>query len=174
MGHVFRLAIASLVVTSCNRSDPPTCAAVGAHIEQLMDGDAEIGRTFTGRCTDDAWPAAARACLVATTSLLQPRNCKQHLTADQASKLDAALDAADEREQAAKLPDVCVQYTGLLDQIASCDALPPETRASLARNLADAKARWAAMPDQRAAAPECASALRAVRLAAAECPGVSR
>lgn len=139
-----------------------------------MDGDAEFGGAFTKRCTDDAWPAAARSCLLATTSLLQPRSCKQHLTADQVSRLDAAIAAIDEREQAARVPEVCARYAGLLDQIATCDALPSEARASLAHNLAAAKTRWAAMPDKRAAAPECASALHAVRLAAAGCPGVSR
>lgn len=172
--HVVLLAALHLGGLGCRKpKENPSCTAVADHVMSLMvpadDYARDVREVFVARCEADKWPAAMRTCLRSTQGIHSPRNCKQQLSGEQAKRLDDDLAVAEQRQRARTLPPVCGQYEELLVKVATCDALPQDVRDSLAQKLAAAKQEWTTAPDKSRYGPICASALRAVRLAAASC-----
>ncbi|MCX5748485.1 MAG: hypothetical protein NT062_39040 [Proteobacteria bacterium] len=149
----------------------PPCAQVGDHVIHLFapvdDYARSVGAAFTARCTADAWPDPAKACILATTTVETPQNCNVKLSDEQRQQLEAALTAIEMRE----LPPACTRYETVLALVAKCEALPAAMRAELATRLATAKATWTEQTDKRELGPVCQNALTAVKQAAAACPG---
>ncbi|MEO7731582.1 MAG: hypothetical protein ABIY55_11460, partial [Kofleriaceae bacterium] len=88
------------VVAACRHgaapAAAPSCATSADHVRSLLGPDraraVKVGEVFARRCEADAWNPEARACVVATRSLHQPRHCKALLTAAQRTALDRALE----------------------------------------------------------------------------------
>lgn len=107
-----RFAVSLLVlgaVTACKRStDAPPCAAVGAKLLILAKDDLEnkkpdeeLGRAVAAQlpamrdsivaaCTESAWSAAVRTCLVDANDHIAFEACEQQLTDAQRAALDRA------------------------------------------------------------------------------------
>lgn len=134
----------------------------------------EIRDVFAKRCVEDRWSEDMRLCVGATTSMVEPRNCKQKLAADQAAQLEKALKGAEAAEAKRIIPGACVRYERALGRAVACDKLPQEVRDGLAKRFADAKAGWAAMPDKSSLETVCTSAVAALKQAAVECPGAAQ
>jgi hypothetical protein len=163
-----------LGLAACRGSETDPCSAVGAKVQTLLQHEpsaAELGRVFAERCRSDHWSERARTCITETTSIGAPKNCKQHLDAQQVQSLEAALA---QEPRTAPLPPACLKYDELVAKVRTCEALPKEVRDQLSTNLDAAKARWEALADKELAAPECGMALSSLTHAAAECPGVKR
>lgn len=123
----------------------PTCTAAAEHVRELLGSAGErsirIRDVFAARCDADAWSADVRTCLVATTSLRNPRHCKAKLTGEQRSALDRELAAAD-AATAPRLPATCQEYRALVGRLGTCRAIPPATRATLEQGYRDLTATW--------------------------------
>lgn len=174
----FPIAVVMLMASCKGRSrDPSSCTAVADHVLSLVvPADAyarDVREVVKTRCEQDAWPAAMRRCLLDTKGIQSPQHCKQQLPAEHAKRLDDDLAAAERREHGRVVPPVCLAYEQLIAKVGTCDALPKEVRDSLAQRLAAAKQEWTVAADKSPFGPVCASALRAVRVAASECPGVA-
>ncbi len=174
------LGFGTVVGCETRPADVPSCAIVADHVGDLFGGTAhdafarETRDVFAARCTEDRWTDEARSCVVATDALTDPRGCKQHLTAAQVDALDRALAQAEDREQARTIPAVCARYEAVVAIVGRCASFPAAAREDLAQKLAAFKATWAATPDKRTLEPICASAIGAVKLAAAGCPGAAK
>jgi hypothetical protein len=148
------------------------------HVQGLYGGAndpyaAELRGSFAARCTEDRWSEDMRRCVTGTKSLVEPRSCKQKLTADQVKKLDADLAAVDERAAMKTVPGVCVRYEKMLAAVMTCDVLPKEARDQLKSNYDSFKADWPTVTDKRSLEPICSSAVQTVKSAARTCPGAA-
>jgi len=102
---------------------------------------SRIRDAFAARCEADGWDGDARWCVVATSSLRKPRHCKDRLTSDQRTALDRALAAIDAPPRAGRLPEVCRDYSALIDRLGSCAGIDEAARSALElayRNLTQA------------------------------------
>lgn len=171
-----RAVVAILLLAACRQStsSQTSCAAVADHVMSLMrpvDEDAKsIGFTFRARCEQDSWSTQAKACLMATSSIESPQNCRAKLTDEQSKKLDDAI-AAVER---ARFPASCTQYEKLLEHALACELLTRELRAALKSNYEAAKAQYKDAPDTSELEMICKNAIAGLRLATNECPGADK
>jgi hypothetical protein len=137
-----------LAVAACHHGvaepPPPTCTAAAEHVRELLGPGAErsirIRDVFAARCDADAWSIEVRACVVATTSLRNPRHCKAKLTAEQRSALDRELAAVD--ATATRMPAACHEYRALIGRLGECRAIPQATRAALEQGYRDLTRTW--------------------------------
>lgn len=167
-----RTLVLAILASGCGWPDPgPSCDRVADHVLSLMapvdDQGREVVAAIRARCTADRWPEAVRYCLTSTESLAKPNQCKAKLDEAQRTKLDAELLAAQRRT----LPEACTRYEHAVDQLAGCEAVPRQVRDELRSNLASARAMWSNRQDKRELHAICASALRAVKVAAIDCAG---
>ena len=161
------LLLALLVVcglVACRRT--PSCEAMGDHVLSLTPSDDqahELRDVLVKRCSEDDWSADARRCLVGTTSMSDPKGCREHLTDAQNFALTKALAAAEAAERARTVPQACVELEALVAAVARCKEAPEGLAATLQQNLATAKQSWAAMPDKSIAEPECRDAITKIK-----------
>lgn len=181
-----RAALLSLIALAAptagcesDRDAAPSCSTVAAHVRALFGGEtgdeyaSEVRAVFAVRCSADQWAEPARGCLAATTSLEEPRGCKKHLSPPQIEALDRALADAERREQGRTIPAACRRYEAVLAVVGRCESFPLAARQELVQKFDAFQASWASVPDKRALEPTCASAIGAVKLAAAGCPGAA-
>src|SRR5689334_19841042 len=94
-----RAIVAILCLAGCRQStsSETSCNAVFDHVLTLMQPVDDYAKSaalaFRLRCEQDSWSADAKACLLGTTSIESPKNCRAKLTDEQNAKLDAALEA---------------------------------------------------------------------------------
>lgn len=173
------ILVLCLAAAGCNRTtEAPSCDAMADHVRGLFGGASdtyagELRAAFATRCTQDQWAAEMRSCVAGTKSLVEPQSCKQKLTPDQATKLDADLAAVDERAAMLVIPGACTRYEKLLASVRSCEVLPQAARDQLEKNFETFKATWPSVPDKRSLEPICGSAIQTVKAAAATCPGAA-
>jgi len=173
-----RIPVLLLCVASagCSRKLAPTCEQVGTHVLGLFGGAGdsyagEMRTTFEMRCTADGWSPEMRSCLMSTKSLVEPQRCKQKLTPEQSTKLEADILAADQREAMKIIPGACVRYEKMLAGVLACDALDQGMRDQLKASFEVFKATWPTVKDKRTLEPTCGSAIVAVKQVAGQCPG---
>jgi hypothetical protein len=90
----------STVVANDHPADPAAgeCAAIAPTLAKTYKARpnleaGKLDRTISSRCLDDDWNKALRACLKTSASDRDSSRCKhEHMTRDQAKKLDAALE----------------------------------------------------------------------------------
>jgi len=164
------------VVAACHHgaaSPPaPSCAAAGDHVRSLLGPDraraVKTGEVFARRCEADAWNADARACIVATPSLQQPRHCKALLTAEQRTALDRALEVVAATPSAAWTPPICNDYRTTLGTLTDCPAIPEAARVALDQAYRQLVLAWArGTYDTGKLEAQCASMLEGLRQAMA-------
>ena len=138
-------------------------------MREADDEARELRDAFQTRCEQDRWSDAMRSCLGDTRSLVEPKNCRQHLTSDQNQALEVELMAIEQREKQRTLPMACTQYQQLVADLQPCAAIPEPTRAHLAARAPEAKTQWSSVADKTTLAPGCSAALSALRSLAADC-----
>ena len=139
------------VVAACQHGPAPaaapSCAAAADHVRSLLGPDraraVKIGEAFARRCEADGWASEARACVVATTDLRNPRHCKALLTAAQRTALDRALDVVAATPSTAWTPAACTDYRTELATLTSCPAIPEGARLALAQAYQQLVLAWA-------------------------------
>ena len=155
----------SLLGAACRRE--PSCEAVGDHALSLMapvdDHARDLRQAIIERCNTDEWPAAARRCILETTSTGDPKGCREHLNPQQSERLDKAIAAADLADSTRTVPRACTDYEALVAAVQRCADVPADLRTTLATNLELARAEWATMPDKRSLAPVCSAAITRVK-----------
>lgn len=134
----------------------------------------EVRNAFALRCNEDHWSEEMRLCVGSTASVVEPKNCKQKLAAEQAAKLELALKAAEIRESKRLIPASCARYEQVLAKALACDKIPQDVRDGLAKRFADSKFGWAAMDDKSSLDPICTAAVAALKQASLECPGAAQ
>lgn len=169
-----------LLATACRASEP-SCVEVADHAAALLVSEGQLAahtrEVILGRCQEDDWAASMRRCLLETSSAEQPRNCKTQLTSAQRTNLDRALEnmmREESERQAAKVPEICLRYEGVLAEVVKCEKLDRAVRDGLRARFDDAKRGWAKIQDKTSLGAECASAITAVKQAGWECPGAAR
>ena len=124
----------------------PTCATAADHVRGLLGPEspraARIRDVFAVRCETDGWDIDARACVVATTSLRNPRHCKARLSTEQRTALDRELAAVAATPVAIRLPTVCKDYAAMIEKLGSCAALLEGTRGALERSYRELTQGW--------------------------------
>lgn len=128
-----------LVVAACHHGDAPsgtpTCAVAADHVRSLLGPDspraARVHDVFVVRCENDGWDIDARQCVVATTSLRNPRHCKTMLTGPQRTALDRELAAVAATPVALRVPQVCREYRAMIEKLDTCTGLPAGVRSAL-------------------------------------------
>jgi hypothetical protein len=167
-------AVALLAGCRQSTSSERSCTAVFDHVLTLMqpvdDYAKSVALAFRLRCEQDSWSAQAKACLLSTTSIDSPKNCRSKLTDEQSQRLDAALDAAEH----SRFPASCTQYEKLLEKALACEVLPTRMRAALKSNYEAKKAEYADAPDLREFATICENAFAGLKQATIECPGADK
>ena len=169
------LLCAVVTLTACGPREP-TCGAVSAHVATLFEpADVyarEIEAAFLGRCVNDSWSVEIRRCVLSTSSLQSPKNCKALMSASQAASLDKELELAELRASQKVLPPICVELEAQIHAAQTCEALPQEVRDQLKANLVVSKKEWDARANKALLAPGCSASLQALRQATTECaPG---
>ncbi len=143
---------------------------MGDHVLRLFtptDAYAlDLTKTMVERCEQDQWSTHMRACVVGTTAVSAPKQCRDILTVPQNEALEEALAAVEQRE-ADRVPPACVRYEQLLARIERCDKVAPDLRQGLRQRLEQAKA---SSPDKRTFATMCDQAAGAVQAVARDCP----
>ena len=160
------------VVAACYRGatqdSAPTCTAAAEHVRELLGGQRaiQVRNVFAQRCDADGWSDEVRACVVATTSLRNPRHCKAKLPADQRAALDRDLDAIDASE---RVPPACSDYKALIERLGSCRGVPLAARRVLVQAYADVAVQWTrgGTYDPRALDSLCRSMVEGLRQAIA-------
>jgi hypothetical protein len=139
-----------LVVAACHHGAPPpagpTCTAIADHVRMLLGPESprasRIHDAFAARCERDGWDGDARACIVATTSLRNPRHCKAKLTAAQRAALDRDLAEIAAAPVVARLPSTCRDYRGMIEKLGSCAGLPENARGALELTYRELTEAW--------------------------------
>lgn len=129
----------------------------------------EVEGIFLARCVNDEWPPEMRRCLLSTTSLTDPKNCKAKLTLGQGAMLDADLAQAERHERGRELPKACLDLEVQVAVAMSCEAIPQAERDRIKKQLAITKAGWDKVIDKQLLAPTCGAAIAALRQATSEC-----
>ena len=140
-------------------------------LEKQDDHARKIREIFQVRCERDAWAADVRACIVSTTSLKDPKQCKSKLTPAQREVLDRDLAEADRVARAGKLPEHCEAYRAAIAKLIDCDKMPQQSRDALAQAFAAMEETWknvGEMPEeaQRAMNEGCKAGVDALTQAA--------
>ena len=176
-----RLVIVLLVACGSKSAPPkpvekpaPTCLAAADHMLDLVtppDQAKRIRDVFQRRCEVDAWPGDVRACIVATTSLKDPKGCKSRLVIVQREALERDLAEA---ERAA--PTDCDNYKQMVEKLMACDKLPQASRDALKQGLDAMEQGWAnlkEMPEeaQKALQEGCKSGGEALQQAVGDLCG---
>jgi hypothetical protein len=137
-------AVAIALLAACHHGATPaagpTCVQVADHVLSLLDAKNErahpIRDVFFKRCTADAWPLEARACIVDESSVHGGRHCKD--------RLGPARDAL-ERDlteiDAPKLPPECERYTRSYEDSQRCDKLSTRVKQRIAAQYKDLSTR---------------------------------
>lgn len=140
---------------------------MGDHVLGLFtpvdDHAYELRTLMVERCTRDEWPAAARRCIVETSSITAPKRCREHLSFDQIKQLDAAIVVAEQAERRRTIPAACDEYERLLAALAACRDAPAGLHESLAAQFAKAKEGWPTLPDKSVLDGQCKSALTSLK-----------
>lgn len=166
------------VIAACYRGGAqqaaPTCTAAAEHVRELLAGGpraTKIRNVFALRCDADGWSDEVRECVVATTSLRNPRHCKAKLAAEQRAALDRDLEAIDAGE--ARVPAACSDYKVLIERLGTCRAVPPAARRVLVQAYADVAQQWTrgGSYDSRALDSLCRSMVDGLRQAIAPACG---
>lgn len=139
------------VVAACHHgaapAAAPSCGAAADHVRSLLGTDraraVKIGEVFAHRCEADAWNAEARSCVVATTSLHDPRHCKARLTGAQHAALDRALEVIAATPSTAWTPPACNDYRTALGSLTDCPAIPDAARVALEQAYRQLVLAWA-------------------------------
>ncbi len=112
----------------------PTCIAAADHMLDLVEPKDQHARKirdiFQLRCEVDGWPGDVRTCILATTSLKDPKGCKSRLVIVQREALERDLAEADRVARAAKSTE-CDKYKQRIEQMMMCDKLPQQSRDAL-------------------------------------------
>jgi hypothetical protein len=165
-----------MVIAACDPS-APSCSEVSGHVGKMFaPADAyslDVEGAFLARCVNDAWSAEVRRCIVSTTSLTDPKNCKSHLTPSQAKLLDADLAQAERREVGRMLPKACLDLEVQVAAAMSCEAIPQAERDRIQKQLAISKAGWDKVIDKQLLAPTCGAAIAALKQATIDCKPVA-
>jgi hypothetical protein len=140
-----------LVVAACHHgaapAAAPACSAAAEHVRGLLGPErarsAKIRDAFARRCEADGWSPDARACVVATRSLQEPRHCKAMLTADQRGALDRELEVIAATPSTAWTPAVCNDYRAMLGTLGGCPAIPDAARQALEQTYRQLALAWA-------------------------------
>lgn len=121
------------------------------------------------RCQRDGWAAEPRACMVATTSLRQPRGCKAKLTADQRAAFDRDLAALETRRP----PAACNDYREMIEKLSGCRMIPETARAAFEQGYREIAQTWSsgAQYDVRAIEVQCRSMAEGLRMVIAPACG---
>lgn len=138
------------MVTACHHgagpAERPSCAAVADHVRGLLGPESphapRIRDAFAARCDADDWDAEARACVIATPSLREPRRCKAKLTPEQRAALDRDLAEIAATPVAARMPSTCRDYRMMIEKLGSCAGLPDGTRGALEGNYRALAEAW--------------------------------
>lgn len=121
---------------------PPECAVVADHVRGLdagQDGQAPTVREIVhARCTQDAWAAAPRVCMLAAASSQAARDCNVQLTAPQRETFEAAIAEA----RASAWPPRCVSYVAMIEKLIVCDHMPVASRDALRQGKDEMVASW--------------------------------
>lgn len=141
-----RLVWVVLVAAACQRAQPrpapPSCSATAEHVHTLLGAQSDIAhktRDVIGhRCQVDGWAADARECMVATTSLRRPRQCKEKLTAAQRTQLDESLAVLRRRTP----PAACEYYREMVDKLSNCRAMPEVARSAFEQGYRQMAENW--------------------------------
>lgn len=103
---------------------------------------ARIREVFAVRCESDGWDVDARQCVVATTSMRNPRHCKTMLTTEQRAALDRELAAVAATPASARVPAVCRDCRAMIEKLDACPGLPEGTRGALELRYRDLTQAW--------------------------------
>ncbi len=144
---------------------------MAAHVNKLLGEDAEarqLQKSFEMRCIDDRWSQGMRKCLTETTSMNSPKNCRMYLNDTQQQRWDGMLAEA-AATTAAQLPESCALYATMVQRAQNCESLSREVRTELATRLAAHQAEWVKLGDKSSVAGTCSGAMRALRVAGADC-----
>lgn len=133
---VLRVLLIACVLIGCRRgsgpSQAPSCIKVADHVLSLIgtktEHAADVRAAFLTRCEEDRWSVEVRSCVVSTTSLKDPRHCKDKLSLDHRAHLDGDLLAARDKELARRNADLCKGYTKMIEKLTACDKLPQASR----------------------------------------------
>lgn len=138
-----------LVVTACHHGaapPAPSCQAVADHVRALLGPGSprapRIRDAFAARCGADDWDADVRSCVLATTSLRQPRHCKAKLTPEQRAALERDLADVAVTPAATRLPSTCRDFRTMIEKLGSCAGLPVRTRAALEGSYRELTEAW--------------------------------
>jgi hypothetical protein len=141
-----RFAAVVAVVVACHHGTTPTsgpsCTLVADHVLSLLDAKNErahpIRDAFYKRCTSDAWPTEARACIVDESSLHGGRHCKDRLSGSARQSLDHDLAEIDTPSP----PEPCQRYTKVYEASLHCDKLSAGGRERIAAQYRELSSRW--------------------------------
>jgi len=166
-----------LVVTACHHGAAlppvgPSCTAVADHVRVLLGPEAprgpKIGEAFAARCDRDAWDSDARACMLATTSLRNPKHCKAKLTVEQRGALERDLAAIAGTPVVTRLPSTCRAYRAMIEKLGSCAGLPEGARGALELTYRELTEAWTrGTYDAHALDVQCRAMLDGLRQAVA-------
>jgi hypothetical protein len=163
-----------VVVAACHHgaapATTPTCAATADHVRVLLGPDraraVKIGDAFARRCAADGWSPDARACVLATSSLHNPRHCKAMLTGEQRVALDHALEVIAATPSTAWTPASCNDYRAALATLTDCPAIPEAARVALEQAYRQLALAWArGTYDTGKLEAQCTSMLASLRQA---------
>lgn len=164
------LAASGLV--ACEASEP-ACSEVSMHVGRLLGPpdaySTEVEGAFLSHCLGEKWSAEVRRCLLATTTVEQPKNCRAKLTPEQAAALDQDLAAAERRESARVLPQACLDLEVHVARAMACEAIPKAERERIQQQFTLTKASWDKVVDKQMLSPTCGSAITALKQATVEC-----
>ena len=165
-------------MTACHHGaapPAPSCSAVADHVRALLGPESTRGprirEAFAARCQGDDWDAEVRSCMLATTSLKNPRRCKAKLTAEQRGALDRDLAAASAAPVVVRLPSTCRDYRAMIERLGSCAALPEAARGALELGYRELTEAWTrGTYDARTLDAQCRAMLDRLRqVVAARC-----
>jgi hypothetical protein len=136
----------------CVRPPPADCAAVAEAVASLELGTyaAREGRAprvaeLADRCRAEHVSQDEGACLIAATTVVEATFCPKPLLAPSRGPVTLGI------------PEECTRYARVLERIASCAALPEESRATYREHLAQLRRSW----DSQAASAMTAAQVQA-------------
>ena len=161
-----------LLLVACHHggaaTSPPACTLVADHVAGLLpkddpDAAAAIRDLFAARCARDAWPQAARDCMLDTRSLHDGKHCKDKLSVEQRAQLDSDLGIV-EHARWTKLPGECVAYRKAVERLSDCAGMPQASKDALRQGMEATVRAWeqTAPADRHALVDSCKAAVDAV------------
>jgi hypothetical protein len=101
-----------------------------------------IRDVFAVRCENDGWDIDARECVMATTSMRNPRHCKAKLSTEQRAALDRELAAVAATPLGVRMPPVCKDYAAMIEKLGACPGMPEGTRGALELTYRELTQAW--------------------------------